>query len=140
MIAVTKLINLLDKPFLKYWANKIGLEGINIRNYESTVKKDGNNRHKDIENYIKNGIPFDGCDIFDESIKDYNIIGSEIEITNGKIIGRIDLALSKHNEIYIVDFKRNKNIYLSSKLQLSKTALDKLLPTKFTSFIEQEVN
>ncbi len=31
----------------------------------------------------------------------------------------MDLALEKNGEIYICDFKSNKNIYLSAKLQLS---------------------
>ena len=38
MIAVTTLINLLDKPALKYWANKQGLKGIDINKFEKKKK------------------------------------------------------------------------------------------------------
>lgn len=119
MIAVTKLINLLDKPALKYWANKQGLKGIDINKYEKKVQKDGNNRHEQIEEYINNGTLFDGYEFFNEAIKGFEIIGCEVDLDNGYICGRTDLILSMNNKVYVVDFKRNKNIYLSTKLQLS---------------------
>lgn len=119
MISVTKLINLLDKPALKYWANKQGLKGIDINKYEKEVQTDGTNRHDQIEEYIKNGTLFDGYEFFNESIKDFEIIGCEVDLDNGYICGRADLILSRNNKVYVIDFKRNKNIYLSTKLQLS---------------------
>lgn len=119
MISVTKLINLLDKPALKYWANKQGLKGIDINDYEKKVQKDGNNRHEQIENYINNGTLFDGYEFFNEAIKGFEIIGCEVDLDNGYICGRTDLVLSRNNKVYVVDFKRNKNIYLSTKIQLS---------------------
>ena len=119
MIAVTTLIQLLDKPALKYWANKQGLKGIDINKYEKKVQVDGNNRHDQIEQYLKNGVLFDGWEFFQESIKDFEVIGCEVDLDNGYINGRADLVLSKVNKVIVVDFKRNKNIYLSTKLQLS---------------------
>jgi len=136
MIATTKLINLLDKPFLKYWANKIGLQGINIRDYEKKVQNDGNVKHSDIEKYIKEGTPFNGCEIFEESISNYEIIGCESEVNNGKIVGRVDLILKRNDEIYVVDFKRSKNIYLSTKLQLS--TYKEILKADYIAFMNLE--
>lgn len=119
MIGVTKLIDLLNKPALLYWANKIGLEGVNIRDYESKSQKKGTSKHKQVENYIRHGTVFDGCEILEESLKGYEIIGVESEIKNDYLIGRVDLILRKYDDIYVIDMKSNKNIYLSTKLQLS---------------------
>lgn len=119
MISVTKLIEILDKPALKYWSNKIGLNGIDLRNYEPKVKEEGNIGHKEIESFIKHGTPFNRCEDFKFALKDFEVIGVEVDCDNGYICGRIDLVLSKDNQIFVVDLKRNKNIYLSTKLQLS---------------------
>lgn len=119
MISVTKLINLLDKPALLGWANKIGLEGIRLKDYQSKVKKDGNDRHNEVENYLKNGVEFDGCDKLKNTLEGFDVIGCEIDTNNGFILGRIDIVLKKDNKIYVCDLKRNKYIYLSTKLQLS---------------------
>lgn len=119
MIAVMTLINLLDKPALKYWANKQGLKGVDINKYEKKVQKEGTNSHNEIEEYIKNGTLFDGHEFFSESVKGFKILGCEVDLDNGYICGRADLVLSRNNKIYVVDFKRNRNIYLSTRLQLS---------------------
>jgi hypothetical protein len=119
MISVTKLLDILNKPNLIYWANKIGLEGININDYESKSKSEGVNNHNQIELFIKKGVKFKGCEIFEKEIKDFEIIGVEVDVKNDFINGRIDLILKKENQIFICDFKKNKNIYLNTKLQLS---------------------
>lgn len=119
MITVTRLIDLLEKPGLKYWANKIGLQGVSLKDYEPKVKKEGNIGHNQIEDYIKNGVLFDGFEKFDEAVKGFEIIGCEVDCDNGYINGRVDLVLSMSNEVFVVDFKRSNKIYLSTKLQLS---------------------
>lgn len=119
MISVTKLIDLLNKPFLVQWANNIGLKGINLKDYQKQVQNEGNDNHRKIENFIINGINFEGSEKLSKSLEGFEIIGTEIDVSNGCINGRLDLALKKDNKIYILDFKRNKNIYLSTKLQLS---------------------
>ena len=119
MIAVTRLIDLLDKPAIKYWANKIGLQGISLKDYEPKVQSEGNIGHKQIEDYINNGTLFDGHEFFSESIKGFEVIGCEVDCDNGYICGRIDLVLSRNNKTYVVDLKRNNSIYISTKLQLS---------------------
>lgn len=119
MIAVTKLIDLLDKPALVGWANKLGLKGLSLKEYYSQVTTEGNEKHYEIENYFKYGIEFKGCELLKEKLKDYEVIGVEETIKNDFLIGRIDLVLKKDDFIYVCDFKRNKSIYLKTKLQLS---------------------
>ena len=119
MIAVTKIIDLLDKPALVGWANKLGLKGLSLKEYYSQVTTDGNEKHYEIENYFKYGIEFKGCKVLAENLKDYEVIGVEETITNDFLIGRIDLVLKKDGIVYVCDFKRNKSIYLKTKLQLS---------------------
>lgn len=121
MIAVTKLIDLLDKPALVGWANKLGLKGVDLKNYYKEVQNDGNKNHNEIELYLKDGIKFTGYQLLEDKLKDFEVIGVEETIKNDFLIGRIDLILKhkKSNFIYVCDFKRNKNIYLKTKLQLS---------------------
>ena len=54
MVAITKLIDLLDKPALVGWANKLGLKGLSLNEYSCRVKSEGTNKHNDIELYLKN--------------------------------------------------------------------------------------
>lgn len=119
MVSVTKLIDLLDKPALLGWANKLGLKGVSLNDYSKNVKLDGTNKHNDIEEYLKNGVYFDGCEKLEYNLSEYEVLGIEETIDNGKIIGRIDIVLKKNGLIYVCDFKRNKRIYLKTKLQLS---------------------
>jgi len=119
MIAVTKIIDLLDKPALIVWANKLGLKGLSLKDYYSKVTSEGNEKHNEIENYFKHGIEFKGYELLKEKLKDYEVIAIEETITNDFLIGRIDLVLKKDGLVYVCDFKRNKSIYLKTKLQLS---------------------
>lgn len=119
---VTKIIGLLDKPALLNWANKIGLEGINIKDYRSKSMSAGSSLHSQTEKYIKDKIPFEdknaqlNCDIF---LKDIEILGIEETIETDYFIGRLDLRFRYLNDVYIVDFKSNqKYIYFENKLQL----------------------
>lgn len=119
MISVTKLIDLLNKPALVQWANNLGLQGTNLKQYRKTVQKDGNDNHLKIQNFLKKGIPFDGSEKLQKSLEGFEFLGCEIDISNGAINGRLDLAFQKDGKRYVVDLKRNENIYLATKLQLS---------------------
>jgi hypothetical protein len=46
---VSQLLQLLDKPALLGWANKIGLEGISLDEYRKKSTKGGTDLHKEIE-------------------------------------------------------------------------------------------
>lgn len=118
MISVTKLIDILNKPALLYWANNLGLSGVNIREYYEEKSNQGNKSHNEIELYLKNGIKFDGCERLDYALKGFDVLGIEEYVSNGYICGRVDLILQKDGLKYILDFKRNKKVYLNTKLQL----------------------
>ncbi len=118
-ISVTKVIDLLDKPALVGWANKLGLKGKSLKDYYKEVTEEGNDKHYEIENYLKHGILFDGYEKLNESLIGFEVIAVEHRVENEFLIGRIDLVLKKDNELYVCDFKRNKSIYLKTKLQLS---------------------
>lgn len=119
MVAVTKLIDLLNKPALVYWSNKIGLSGVSLKDYRIDSSNKGTSKHDEVENYIKNGVLFKDYIKLDKVLKDYVVIGCEVEIKTNNLIGRADLILEKENKKYIIDFKSSNNIYLSTKLQLS---------------------
>lgn len=121
MIAVTKLIDLLDKPALVGWANKLGLKGIDLKDYYLKTQNEGNNNHNEVELFLKEGKRFQGCELLEHTLKDFEVIGVEENCNNDFIVGRIDLILKhkKTNLIYVCDFKRNKFIYLKTRLQLS---------------------
>jgi hypothetical protein len=121
--SVTQLISLLDKPALLKWANKIGLQGINIEDYKKQSFSKGNYYHNQIENYIKNNTPFEDKMFFNRFqyfFNDKEIISCEKNIENDFYLGRYDIKI-KHNEItYICDFKSNqKKVYFENILQLS---------------------
>jgi len=144
MIAVTKLIDLLNKPALLGWANKLGLKGIDLKEYQKQVQSQGNSKHNEIERFLKYGEIFEGYEKLEKLLEKYEIVGVEEEITNDFLIGRIDLILKNGNEIIVCDFKRNKNIYLGTKLQLStyKHMLnaDKIAYINFDKFELVEIN
>lgn len=119
MIAVTTLINILDKPALVKWANKIGLEGVNLKDYRKKSTSKGTIKHSDIENYLLNGVKFKGYERLKKTLEPFEIVGCEVEVKTKELVGRIDLILRRDNITYIVDFKTSKYVYLSTKLQLS---------------------
>ena len=121
-VSVTTLIDLLDKPALVYWSNSLGLKGVSLKDYYKSVQKEGTERHNEIENYFRKGDIFNGYELLEESIKGYSVTGVEIPISNGFLIGRMDLVLEKENDKIVVDFKRNSDIYLKTKLQLCSYA------------------
>lgn len=136
MVSVTKLISILDKPALLGWANKIGLQGIRLKDYQSKSKKGGNIRHKEVEDYLNHGIEFKGFEKLKETLKSYKVLGSEVDVNNGFILGRIDIVLEKNKKKYVCDLKSSKYIYISTKLQLS--AYKHLLKADYICFINTE--
>ena len=120
---VTQLISLLDKPALLKWANKIGLQGISLDEYSEKSKQAGTNIHNQIENYIKDKIPFESNlhqMQFDKFFFDKEIIEIEKQIETDYFIGRLDIIYKDRGKIYLCDFKSNqKRIYFENLLQLS---------------------
>ena len=59
---VTQLLDLLNKPALLNWANKIGLQGINIDEFRKNALRKGSARHREIENFLIDNIPFENSE------------------------------------------------------------------------------
>jgi hypothetical protein len=125
--SVTDLLKLLDKPALLSWANKKGLEGIDISKERSKWLNAGTSIHSQIENYIKNGDPFISeidQSYFDCFIFDKEILGLECKIETEWFTGRYDIKVKWMDKVYIMDFKnKSKKIYFENKLQLIAYAM-----------------
>lgn len=120
--SVTKLIDLLDKPALLKWANKIGLEGIRLDEYRSRKKESGSAMHAQVEEYAKSGILPDDKYLavkIQNFFKDKEIISTEESIETDYFVGRFDVKLRWQDFIFICDYKSNSKVYFETKLQLA---------------------
>jgi len=120
--SVTKLIDMLDKPALLKWANKIGLEGIKLDDYRSKSKESGSNIHEYIESYLKFGILGDDENLNERITKffsDKKVISVEESIETEYFVGRFDVKLEWKGFTFICDFKSNSKVYFETKLQLA---------------------
>ena len=91
--SVTKLLELLDKPRLLEWANRIGLQGIEINKYRQEVMGKGTSLHKQIERYYKDKIPFIDAEIqrkFLEFMKDKRVLYFEENIETEYLITKLN--------------------------------------------------
>ena len=120
--SVTELLKLLDKPELLNWANKQGLQGIDISKDRSKWLKDGTSIHSQIENFLLKGTPFINKETqfkFVKFMANKEVLGIENKIETEWFTGRYDIKLLIENKEYIVDWKLNhKTLYLENKLQL----------------------
>lgn len=121
--SVTELLNLLNKPALLSWANKIGLQGISLKDYKNKKFKNGISLHKQFEDYVLEGIIPDNNILknnIDHFLSDKEILAVEKNIECEWFVGRVDFVFKKGEKIYICDFKSNKNrIYIEDELQLT---------------------
>lgn len=120
--SVTNLIDMLDKPALLRWANKLGLEGTKIDDYKSKAKESGSSTHDAIEQYLKFKIPPDDELLFDRIQKffsDKEVLEIEKTIETEYFVGRFDVKLKWKDIVFICDFKTNGKIYFETKLQLA---------------------
>lgn len=120
--SVTKLIEMLDKPALLKWANKIGLEGIKLDDYRSKSKESGTSLHEQVEQYLKFNILPDDKDLSDRIVKffsDKEILAVEESFESDYFVGRFDVKLRWKDFVFICDFKSNSGVYFETKLQLA---------------------
>ena len=120
--SVTNLIDMLDKPALMRWANKIGLEGIKLDEYKSKSKDNGSQTHEAIENYLKfNILPDDELlsNRLQNFFRDKEVLEIEKTIETPYFIGRFDIKLKWKDIVFICDFKSNGKVYFETKLQLA---------------------
>lgn len=118
---VSQLLDLLNKPALMKWANKIGLDGIKLEDYQAEAKNKGTSLHTQIKEYLQFGIEFDDeltSINFKKFLEGKSILGSEVAIETENFIGRYDIKLEYSGKTYLCDFKSSKGIYLENILQL----------------------
>ena len=90
---VTELLDLLNKPALINWANKIGLQGIKLEEYRTSKKEGGISLHKQIENKLINNTPIQDEQLrlkFDLWIETVEILAVEKTIETQYFVGRLD--------------------------------------------------
>jgi hypothetical protein len=121
--SITKLIEMLDKPALLKWANKIGLQGISIDDYRNEAKQKGTDYHLAVETYLKFKIE-SSDEVFNEKMKqffkDKEVISVEQVIVNDYFTGRYDIKFKYNDFTFIGDFKSSqKGVYFENRLQLA---------------------
>ena len=119
---VTELCDLLNKPQLINWANKIGLEGKSVSAYRSKSFETGNNKHSEIENFLLNGECMSDYDTqlkVQKLFENIEILGIEESFENDYYRGRSDIRFIKEGKTYIGDFKSKfKRPYIEHYIQL----------------------
>lgn len=119
---VSDLCDLLNKPQLINWANKLGLEGKSVGTYRSKSLESGTNKHSEIENFLINGECMQDLESqlkVETLFKDIEIIGIEESFENEYFRGRSDIRFIKDGKTYIGDFKSKfKRPYIEHYIQL----------------------
>jgi hypothetical protein len=118
---VTQLLELLNKPALMKWSNKIGLQGIKLDEYRTEAMNKGKVIHNQIDEYFRYNIPFEDAVLFENFksfISDKKVIDTEKNIETDLFIGKYDMRIDFRGKEYICDFKSSSGIYLENILQL----------------------
>jgi hypothetical protein len=143
---VTELLNILNKPALMKWANKIGLQGIALDEYYEKSKKAGTSLHKQIEEYLLHGVQFENNHVqlaFQQFQQDKVFKEIEANIETEHFRGRLDAKIIYKDNLYLCDFKSNDGIYLEQKLQLTAYRMSdrncKIAIVKIPEFTFREV-
>lgn len=120
--SVTSLCDLLNKPALIPWANKMGLNGIEIKSHTKQKLLNGTKKHNEIEYFLINGESLDDPDKEQKIInlfKGIKIESIEQTFENEFYKGRVDILFYKNGLKYVGDFKSKfKKPYLEHYLQL----------------------
>jgi len=112
--SVSKLVKILDKPALVGWANKIGLEGVNLKAYRTKAMADGTNIHAQIHAFISDKKPFDDLKTqnnFKKFMSNKKILGTEENVEISFFVGRYDIKLGINGKTWMCDFKKSDGIY-----------------------------
>ena len=125
---VTTITGVLDKPALKYWANKIGLAGIDIKSYVDTRANMGTCAHDMVEAALLGKVPyldeFSKVEIdaaensvlsFYEAVRgvDYEVLGVEMQLVSPtyRYGGTCDIYWKYNGQYRLSDLKTGKDIY-----------------------------
>jgi hypothetical protein len=119
---VSQLLDLLNKPALMHWANKIGLQGISLKDYRAKSTTTGTALHKQVELFFKENLPLSDSTLHQKLCvfaAKYEIVTSEPIIECNHYRGRADLLMRRDDKLYLFDFKPPANrVYLEQILQL----------------------
>ncbi len=120
--SVTDLCDLLNKPQLLKWANKLGLDGKDLDTYNKDKLKLGTKKHSEIEDYLLNGVSLNDAYKEEKLTKMFNnseILSIEESFENEQYKGRVDIIFIKDGLTYIGDFKSSfKRPYIEHYIQL----------------------
>jgi hypothetical protein len=119
--SVSKLIDMLNKPALIKWANKMGLEGINVGTFKESARERGSKRHKIIEDFTQ-GVLCEDEEMNQRMIaffSDKKIIDTEVAFETDYFTGRYDVRLIWKEFTFICDYKSSRRVYFENKLQLA---------------------
>ena len=118
---VTQLLDILNKPALMNWANKIGLQGIGLEEYRKEVMVDGATLHDKINQFFTKKTPFFDIEIQNNLecfiINKHNF-ETEKNIETDYFIGRYDISFEINKSSWLCDFKSSNGVYLENVLQL----------------------
>ena len=141
--SVTTILSVLDKPALKYWANKLGLEGINVKDYVDDKATIGTTAHYIIECFLTDKTPdFSTIEnVTDEQIetarkcaskffdwlyqqKNFIPIANELYLVSEKYQygGTTDCIAILNDKLTLIDFKTCNAIYDEPYKQVSAYA------------------
>lgn len=131
---VTTIVSLLDKPQLKAWANRLGLQGIDLNSYMDDLASVGTLAHEmiqahftgdkvDFNEYSKNDI----TRAENALISFYNWIDTmpikpilnEAQLTNDDFGGTVDMLAEIDGRNVLIDFKTGSGIYEEMGYQLA---------------------
>jgi hypothetical protein len=140
--SVTTILNVINKPFLVKWANKMGLQGVNVEEYNKGITGIGTLVHARIQAFLEN-VPLDdrgytekeisiSLSCFNEFMRWYNSHSIERILTEKSFVseeykfgGTIDAFLVVDGIPTIIDFKTSNQI--SSEYYSQLAAYDILL-------------
>jgi hypothetical protein len=124
--SITQLISMLDKPALLNWANKLGLQGIDLKTRSKEIKAKGTSLHSQTNRFFTQGIPMElpkHQGMLNWFMQDKIFISSETEIETDYFTGIYDLKYSHQNKIVLADFKSSHHVYFENRLQLAGYAM-----------------
>jgi len=136
VVGVTTVLSVMAKPALKFWANKLGLDGISISKYVDNLADIGTLCHKMVENYINN-VETDFSDYSPnqrdkadnafikflewEKENEFTPIDSELRLVSEKYKfgGTCDIYAKLNGKLTLIDLKTSKACYSEQHTQVA---------------------
>lgn len=136
---VTTVLNVLAKPALIQWANRIGLEGVSVGAYVDALASIGTCAHYLVSADLKGETPDTGdftaneleaasrcVEKFEEwrLSKDFTVVESELQMVSAKhkYGGTLDVLAMVDGRLNVIDLKTGKGIYPEMLVQAAAYA------------------